>query len=635
MLSVRAGRDGGTAAGAVVNTVEELLRVEGLTRRYRQRRGFWAGRERLTAVDRVGLSIGRGETLGLVGESGSGKTTVARLILRLEEADGGRIFFEGEDWLAFSGARLRRKRRDLQIVFQDPQTSLNPRLTIGDQIAEPLRVQGMARRRELPGRVAELLAEVGLSGEAASRFPSEFSGGQRQRIALARAIATRPKLLVCDEPVSALDVSVAAQVINLFLELRRKNHLSSLFISHDLAVVARVSDRISVMYAGRIVEEGSAADITTRPLHPYTAALLSAVPDPDPFLGPGAPASSRRASLPDTALPTGCAFHPRCPIARPRCREETPALFPLSSGRTAACFYPGELAAGAPAGEPSKRTSWFMIRHESRRHDPAEPASRGWKHSPPPVRRKGERRSNGMRKFPDSWAVRAAAWSLGLLALAAGAGGQDRPVVPASPGQRTMRPLPAVSQGGIRLSLEEALGLAVANNQDLNVSVNAAEASRWLLFQNQGIFDPLLQAALSRSHSEQPASSTLAGALVPTGNQVDFSTSVQQLAPTGGLFVLGFTGRSLRSNSTFASVNPAKTGSLQLSLNQPLLRNLGYKTTTWLDQHRARCAGRHLPGFRAERPDDRQLRRAGVLGSRLRPPEPGSEERSRCGSPRT
>jgi len=330
-----------------VNASDELLCVEELVRRYPVRAATAGHAEQgLTAVDRVSFSIRRGETLGLVGESGSGKTTTARLILRLEEPDSGTIRLEGEDWLALSGKRLRRRRRDVQIVFQDPQTALNPRMRVGDQIAEPLRVQGLASRRERPGRVAELLAEVGLSAEAASRFPSEFSGGQRQRIALARALATRPKLLVCDEPVSALDVSVAAQVINLFLQLREKNRLSSLFISHDLAVVARVSDRIGVMYLGRIVEEGPAGDVTARPLHPYTAALLSAVPEPDPFSG------RRRLVLPGEApspvsVPGGCAFHPRCPIARPRCRDESPALLAVAPGRSAACFYPGELSVAA------------------------------------------------------------------------------------------------------------------------------------------------------------------------------------------------------------------------------------------------------------------------------------------------
>ncbi len=323
---------------------DALLRVEEITKTYPIRHGlFGASAGRMTAVDRVSLSVRRSETLGLVGESGSGKTTSGRLIARLEEPDSGRIWFDGEDWLALSGRALRRRRRDLQVVFQDPQTSLNPRMTCGDQIAEPLRVQGLAPRRALRGRVAELLSEVGLSPRAASRFPSEFSGGERQRIAIARALATRPKFLVCDEPVSSLDVSVAAQVMNLLLDLRESNGLSYLFISHDLAAVERLSDRIAVMYLGRIVEEGPAREVTSRPLHPYTAALLSAVPEPDPsserarVILPGEPPSAAHP-------PSGCAFHPRCPIARPRCREEAPPLERISPGGAAACFYPGELS---------------------------------------------------------------------------------------------------------------------------------------------------------------------------------------------------------------------------------------------------------------------------------------------------
>ncbi len=326
-----------------MSAADDLLRVEEISRTYPVRRGvFGTSKKRLTAVDRVSLTVQRGETLGLVGESGSGKTTCGRLIARLEDADSGRIWFDGEDWLALSGESLRRRRRDLQVVFQDPQTSLNPRMSAGDQIAEPLKVQRLAPRRALRGRVEELLAEVGLSAGAASRFPSEFSGGQRQRIAIARALATRPKFLVCDEPISSLDVSVAAQVMNLLLDLREKNGLSYLFISHDLAAVERISHRIAVMYLGRIVEEGPAGEITSRPLHPYTAALLSAVPEPDPLSGrarvvlPGEPPSP-------SEPPSGCAFHPRCPIARPRCREETPSLFSLAPGRSAACFFPGEL----------------------------------------------------------------------------------------------------------------------------------------------------------------------------------------------------------------------------------------------------------------------------------------------------
>jgi oligopeptide/dipeptide ABC transporter ATP-binding protein len=327
-----------------VSALDPLLRVEEITKTYPVRRGvFGASHRRLIAVNGVSLTVGHGEILGLVGESGSGKTTCGRLIARLEAPDAGSIAFDGRDWLALSGKALRRARRHLQVVFQDPQTSLNPRMTAGDQVAEPLRVQGLATRREARARVEELLAEVGLAREAAGRYPSEFSGGQRQRIAIARALATRPKFLVCDEPVSSLDVSVAAQVVNLLLDLREKNGLSYLFISHDLATVERISDRIAVMYLGRIVEEGPSGQLTARPLHPYTAALLSAVPDPSPG---AARARVVLAGEPPSPAepPSGCAFHPRCPIARPRCREESPALLPLLPGRVAACFYPGELS---------------------------------------------------------------------------------------------------------------------------------------------------------------------------------------------------------------------------------------------------------------------------------------------------
>jgi oligopeptide/dipeptide ABC transporter ATP-binding protein len=290
----------------------------------------------------VDFDVRAAETLALVGESGSGKTTVGRIVARLVEPDSGSIAFEGEDWLALEGRALRRRRRDLQVVFQDPQTSLNPRLRVGDQVAEPLRVQRLARRSELAARVRNLLADVGLPSETAERFPAELSGGQRQRVAIARALATNPRLLVCDEPVSALDVSIAAQIVNLLLDLKERAGLAYLFIAHDLAVVSRVADTIAVMYLGLVVERGPGEDVLSRPLHPYTAALLAAVPDPDPR---AARTPRRLAGEPPSAVdpPGGCAFHPRCPIARPRCREETPPLVEKVSGRSVACFYPGEM----------------------------------------------------------------------------------------------------------------------------------------------------------------------------------------------------------------------------------------------------------------------------------------------------
>lgn len=320
-----------------------LLSASGLTKRYPVRKSLFGRAEgEIVAVNRVSFDVAAGETLGLVGETGSGKTTTGRLVTRLEKPSAGSIAFEGEDWLALEGAALRHRRRHMQMVFQDPQTSLNPRMRVGDQIAEPLRVQGLALGRELDSRVAELLGEVGLSAAAASRFPVEFSGGQRQRIAIARALATRPKFVVCDEPVSALDVSIAAQVVNLLLDLRDRHGLSYLFIAHDLAVVARVADRIAVMYLGRIVEEGPAEEVVARPLHPYSVALVSAAPEP--HLLPRARIVLAGELPSPAALPSGCVFHPRCPIARERCRVEVPQLSGTQPGHLAACFYPGELA---------------------------------------------------------------------------------------------------------------------------------------------------------------------------------------------------------------------------------------------------------------------------------------------------
>jgi len=330
-----------------LNATAALLAARGLTKRFAVRggrgRGVLGGVQLfLPAVRGVDFDVRAGETLALVGESGSGKTTVGRIVARLVEPDSGSIAFEGEDWLALSGSALRRRRRDLQVVFQDPQTSLNPRLRVGDQVAEPLRVQRLALRSELGARVRKLLEDVGLSAETAERFPAELSGGQRQRVAIARALATGPKLLVCDEPVSSLDVSIAAQIVNLLLDLKERAGLAYLFIAHDLAVVSRVADTLAVMYLGRIVEQGPGDAVLARPLHPYTVALLAAVPAADPQ-APRPP--HRLAGEPPSAVdpPGGCAFHPRCPIARPRCREETPSLVENVSGRSVACFYPGEM----------------------------------------------------------------------------------------------------------------------------------------------------------------------------------------------------------------------------------------------------------------------------------------------------
>jgi oligopeptide/dipeptide ABC transporter ATP-binding protein len=313
-----------------------LLEASGLAKRYTLPGPIFGGSSRaLPALRGVSFSIGRGETLGLVGESGSGKTTAGRIVARIVEPDEGRITLGGEDWLALSGAALRRRRRDVQIVFQDPQASLNPRLRIGSQLAEPLLVQRLASGADVGPRVRALLADVGLAAEVAERFPAELSGGQRQRVAIARALATGPRLVVCDEPMSALDVSVAAQIANLLLDLRERAGLSYLFVSHDLAVVGRLADRIAVMYLGVIVEEGSAEAVIRRPLHPYTAALIAAAGGTDARALAGEPPSA-------IDPPPGCAFHPRCPIARPRCAEETPVLATVEPGRRAACFYPGE-----------------------------------------------------------------------------------------------------------------------------------------------------------------------------------------------------------------------------------------------------------------------------------------------------
>jgi oligopeptide/dipeptide ABC transporter ATP-binding protein len=300
---------------------------------------FGHRRETVRAVNGVSLTVGRRDTLGLVGESGCGKTTVARSVLRLIEPTAGSVRFDGTDLLALDQRALRRMRRRMQIVFQDPSTSLNPRMTIGKAIREGIAIHRLAAGAEADKRVFELLDEVGLPRDAYGRYPHEFSGGQRQRAGIARALAVEPDFIVCDEPVSALDVSVQAQVLNLLSDLQERRGLSYLFISHDLAVVRHIAPRVAVMYLGRIVEEGPAEDIFTSPKHPYTQALLSAVPVPDPksrrlrIVLEGEPPSPVRP-------PSGCPFHPRCqhPAKDDACRAVRPELEEAGLARRVACY---------------------------------------------------------------------------------------------------------------------------------------------------------------------------------------------------------------------------------------------------------------------------------------------------------
>jgi peptide/nickel transport system ATP-binding protein len=302
----------------------------------------------IRAVDDISLTIRRGETVGLVGESGCGKSTVGRTILRLYKPTDGRIVFDGKDISKLNEQQLRPLRRRMQMVFQDPFASLNPRHSIGRIIAEPLRTHGLANRKESAARVSELLRTVGLPQDAATRYPHEFSGGQRQRIGLARSLALNPDFIVADEPVSALDVSIQAQIINLFEQLQDEFDLTYLFIAHDLAVVRHISDRIAVMYLGTIVEVSPAAELYENPLHPYTISLLSAVPIPDPVVEKQRESILLSGDLPSPANPpAACRFHTRCPfVQQTRCREEVPQLRKLSTGHEVACHWAEDIQAG-------------------------------------------------------------------------------------------------------------------------------------------------------------------------------------------------------------------------------------------------------------------------------------------------
>jgi oligopeptide/dipeptide ABC transporter ATP-binding protein len=316
-----------------------LLEVRDLVKYYHAAGLFGRSAPPVRAVDGVSFEVERGETLALVGESGCGKSSVGRTILRLQEPTRGRAIFDGVDIFSLDRDALRQLRRRIQIVFQDPYSSLNPRMTVGSAIAEGIEIHRLAPKAEIPQRVAALLEEVGLDPGYARRYPHEFSGGQRQRIGIARALGVQPAFIVCDEPVSALDVSVQAQVLNLLADLQRQRGLSYLFIAHDLAVVRQIAHRIAVMYLGRIVEQGPTDQLLSHPRHPYTVALLSAVPEPDPAVRRNR--IVLRGDLPSpSSPPPGCPFHTRCfhPLKNERCRVEAPVLRPVQL-TLAACHY--------------------------------------------------------------------------------------------------------------------------------------------------------------------------------------------------------------------------------------------------------------------------------------------------------
>src|SRR5690349_8380061 len=321
-----------------MSETQPLLEVKDLVKHYAVRGGVLRRQVgTVHAVDGVSFSLGVGETLGLVGESGCGKSTVERTVLRLVEPTSGSIKLNGADIIPLSKSELRPVRRSMQIVFQDPFASLNPRMTAGDIVSEPLTVHGLAKGNEKRERVAELFEQVGLRPDQMHNYPHQFSGGQRQRICIARALSLGPSLIVCDEPVSALDVSIQAQVINLLIDLQRKHHFSYLFIAHDLAVVAHISHRVAVMYLGRVVEIAEKTELFPNPRHPYTQALLASVPVADPR-------SKRLRPLVDGDVPSpvnppsGCAFHTRCRYVMDRCKTERPALAEAGTSHQVACW---------------------------------------------------------------------------------------------------------------------------------------------------------------------------------------------------------------------------------------------------------------------------------------------------------
>ena len=320
-----------------------LVRIENLVKHFPVGSGL-LGRSVVHAVDGVDLTIQQGETLGLVGESGCGKSTLGRVVVRLLPATSGHIFYKDTDLTKVRGEKLRKMRQEIQMIFQDPYASLNPRMTVGDIVSEPLRNFGVARGKAAEKRVQEMMRVVGLNPNFVNRYPHEFSGGQRQRIGIARSLVLDPTFIVADEPVSALDVSIQAQIVNLMEDLQAKFNLTFLFIAHDLSVVRHISDRVAVMYLGKIVEIGPSNAIRDKPLHPYTKVLQSSVPVPDPDLEAARKPILLKGEIPSPVNPPkACRFHTRCPIAQPICSEVEPPLEKKENGRFVACHFPGQL----------------------------------------------------------------------------------------------------------------------------------------------------------------------------------------------------------------------------------------------------------------------------------------------------